>query len=157
MLVVLLGISIAAAAIAPDRGRRLIAVPESTTTTEAPAGSQNSGGVVSAEIEASAEKPQTVRAAVGDRLVLSVGSPQAIQVEIPPLGLLADADELVPAQFDVLLHEPGMLPIVDAESEQVIGRIIVAARHENAGRPRGRGPGGEGIGPQPVPQSVQPA
>ncbi len=127
VLVVLLAVSIAAAAIAPERSGRLAALQEKTSTPEAASRPPSSAGLVTAEIVASTEDPPTVRGAIGDRLALSVGSQRPREVEIPSLGLLDDAAEIAPARFDVLLREAGTLPIVDAASGSVIGRIVVEA------------------------------
>lgn len=127
ILVVLLAISIAAAAVAPERRSRLASLPEETSTTESAGRPLPSGSLVTSELEASPEEPQTIRAEIGDRLALSVASQRTREVEIPSLGLLEDAARGAPARFDLLLREPGTLPITDSESGSVIGRIVVEA------------------------------
>ena len=141
VLVVLFAVSIAAAAIAPER-RQLGGEDSSTTTTTQPEEESTDGpegAIVEARIEASAAKPETVRVGVGDQLVLDVASGTTRQVAIEPLGLLGPAAEGAPARFDLLLREPGALPVTDALTDRVIGRVLVT---EDAARPSaGKGPG----------------
>lgn len=127
VLLVLFGISIVAAAIAPERRSPFATSEESTTTTTTattPA-PKPSGELVSTTIAADAADPETVRASPGDQLELSVTSPKPLQVEIPPYGLLEEASPDAPAVFNVLLREPGAVPLTDAEGGEVIGRILV--------------------------------
>lgn len=150
VLVILLVISAIAAAIASNRQARFGA-SSTTTDTTSPGEARTPeprGELVTAELRASPVKPPTVRAAVGDRLQLSVASERGRQVEIPPLGLIATAGSLSPAHFDLLLNEPGALPIVDATSEEVIGRIVVKPAGD-ASEAGGGGPGGKPREPAP--------
>lgn len=146
VLVVLLAISIAAAAIAPDRATRFRPVPAPQATSPGSPQPDPMGGVVTAEIQASATKPPTVRAAAGDRLELSVSSERGLAVEIAPLGLFEDAATAAPARFDLLLREAGTLPITDADSGRVVGRIVVSEAEEP-----GAGGGAQGGGPGQLP------
>ena len=129
VLVLLFAVSIAAAAIAPDR-RQLGSESESSTTTSMDPEEESvdapPGGIVEARIRASAAKPETVRAGVGDQLALDVAAQTTLQVEIQPLGLLAAAAEGAPARFDLLLRAPGALPVTDALTDEVIGRVLVS-------------------------------
>ncbi len=143
VLVVLLAISIAAAAVAPDRAARFRPLPRPQTTSPAPLHPDPAGGVVTAAIQASVAKPPTVRAAAGDRLELSVGSERGLAVEIAPLGLFEDAATAAPARFDLLLREAGTLPITDADSGRIVGRIVVSEAEE-AGAGGGAQGGGRG-------------
>lgn len=138
VLVVLFGVSIAAAAIAPERRQLGGGEESSTTTTTEPdeeSGDAPAEAIVEARIQASAAKPETVRGGVGDQLVLDVASVTTLQVEIEPLGLLLPAAEGAPARFDLLLREPGALPVTDALTDRVIGRVLVT---EEAAKPSGR-------------------
>jgi hypothetical protein len=136
ILVVLFAISIVAAMIAPDRRGTLLggdrserastttATTTSTTTTER----QPSGAAVTARLDASAARPGDVDVTVGDQLELTVASDRARLVEIPAFGVTADAVPAAPASFSLLLREPGRLPVRDAETGAVLGRIEVAER-----------------------------
>lgn len=136
VLVVLFAISIGAAAIAPQRDSPFTddesSTTTTTTTTDEPedAGEPDpaEGGPLMAEIIASAEKPETARAGIGDQVQLNVAVEGGGQVEIPPLGLLDTAGPAAPATFDLLLREAGALPITDAETGDLIGRLLVEER-----------------------------
>jgi hypothetical protein len=52
-------------------------------------------------------KVRTVNLARGRPATLLVGVREPGQVEIPGLGLIADAEPLTPARFDLLLASPG--------------------------------------------------
>jgi hypothetical protein len=147
VLVVLLAISVLAAALAPERRSGRFPGGESTSTTtaeEEPA--KPTGDLVEAELAASAEKPQTVRATVGERLSLSVSSRRPIEVGIEALGLIGNAAPTAPAVFDVLLREPGRLPVTDTTTGRIVGRLIVEPRDRRSPTPR---PGHGGAGSHP--------
>ena len=61
--------------------------------------------------DAAQPEPQTVTAAIGDRLALQVESEETAQIEIPDLGLLETAAPGAPARFDLFLREPGTYPV----------------------------------------------
>ncbi|HET6831981.1 MAG TPA: hypothetical protein VFH44_11600 [Solirubrobacterales bacterium] len=138
ILVVLFVISIVAAMIAPDRRGTLLgerseqssttsSTTSTTTSSTTTADRLPSGDAVTARIDAAAAKPESVAVTVGDRLDLAVRSDRARLVEIPAFGLTADAVPAAPATFDLLLREPGRLPVRDAETGALLGRIVVAA------------------------------
>lgn len=142
VLVVLFAVSIVAAMIAPDRrgglvGDRSTSSTESTTTTtmeEPPSpDALPQGESLTVRVEASAAKPETVRAAIGDQLALEVASRQAREIEIPALGVTEAAAPAAPASFNLLLREPGRLPILDADSGELLARLDV--RERRRGRP----------------------
>ena len=159
VLILLLAASVLAASIMPDRTSRIAGVDNDDTSTEEttstseettstsedttaaeepaegvedPAGTLSSGGrALTRRIDASEAKPETVTAAVGDQLSLSVGSDPARTIEIAPLGLTEFAGDDAPARFDLLLRAPGAYPITDAADPAVIlGRIRVLAPDE---------------------------
>lgn len=134
VLLVLFGVSVVAAAIAPDRkGGQLLDSPDSTSTTStaaAPPPPQATGVAITARITASVEKPETVEGFVGDQLDLQVAGERTTVVEIADFGLTDTAAENAPADFDLLLREPGTSPITDAESGRVIGRLVVREPRE---------------------------
>jgi streptogramin lyase len=130
VLVLLLAASIAAAALAPDR-RSTGVLPgqsSSTTTTTTTTTPEPTGAAISARIDASTKDPETVDAAVGDQLALSVGVADgpARTVTIADLGLTEFAAPEGPAHFNLLLREAGAIAITDEQGD-VIGRIEVTA------------------------------
>ncbi|GIK77371.1 MAG: hypothetical protein KJ006_03495 [Thermoleophilia bacterium] len=141
VLIALFAISVAAAVIAPDRRGTLLgdrSERASTTTTASPTTSSTErppgGAAVSGRIDASAARPQSVEARVGDQLGLAVASDRARLVEIPAFGVAADAVPDAPATFNLLLREAGTLPIRDADSGALLGRIEVAAARSGGRR-----------------------
>ena len=149
VLVVLFAVSIVAALIAPDRrggpiGDRSTSTSEqtatpatATTTTRSttPERSRPAGEALTVRIDASAVKPETVEAFVGDQLELNVGSERAREIEIPAFGVTEDAAPEAPANFNLLLREAGRLEILDADNGEVLGRLDVARPRDDA---RGR-------------------
>lgn len=145
VLVVLLAISIAAAAIAPDR-RGILAGDEeptgqTTDTTQEAAEPRPapSGELVVEKVTADPAEPETIRASPGDQLELSVDSARPIQVEIRALGLIDEATPDAPAYFNVLLRETGQLAITDADSGEIVGRIVAGPAEDD--KPDGKAPG----------------
>jgi hypothetical protein len=133
VLVVLLAISIVAAAIAPERQSGLLGdeSTSTTTTTTAPqADPTPSGKLIETTISAAAKDPEVVRARAGDQLEITVTSDAWVEIEIPDFGLLEAASPDAPAVFNLLLRRPGGLPIVKGEGGAEVGRIVVAARGE---------------------------
>ena len=140
VLVVLLGISIAAAAIAPDRQTSLLGdggeetAEETTTETTTTDSTEEeperaiatSDAVVKRTITADAEDPETVRAEPGDQLELLVRTDRFRQLEIEALGLIEDATPDAPAAFNILLRESGAVAITDPASGKIVGRIVAA-------------------------------
>jgi len=141
VLVVLFTISVVAALIAPDRRGTLLGgrteqtstTTSSTTTTSTTTTDElPPGAALNGRIDASAGKPQSVDADVGDQLQLSVTSDRSRLVEIPAFGVVATAAPEAPARFNLLLRQAGRLPIRDADTGALLGRIDVA-------QPRGKG------------------
>ena len=137
ILLVLLAVSIVAASIAPDRRGTLLGdrsdaetgstgSTTQTTTEERPADALPEGEAVTARIEASVTKPETVEASVGDQVALEVGSERAREIEIPAFGVTQDAVPEAPAYFNLLLREAGRPTIIDADSGELLGRLDVA-------------------------------
>jgi hypothetical protein len=131
ILVLLLAASVAAAALAPNRTSRLgdSDSGETTTTTTTTTTLEPSGGSLTAEIDASTGKPQTIEVTAGDQLALDVGVDSGLgrTIWIEDLGLTEFAAPDAPAHFDLLLPDPGKLAITDERGE-VIGRIAVLPR-----------------------------
>ena len=139
VLLVLFAVSVVAAMIAPERRGPLLGEGSSsstdsttssttttTTTAEAPAEKLPSGESLTVRIDVSATKPESVEAFVGDQLELIVGSSRAREIEIPAFGVTEDAAPAAPANFNLLLREPGRLPIIDADSGELLGRLDVS-------------------------------
>jgi hypothetical protein len=139
ILLVLFGISVVAASIAPDRkGGGILgdssttstttssASTSSTTTTATPTPLPAGGESLTARIDASVSAPQTVKAFVGDQLDLNVGSERSRSIEIPDFGVTETAAADAPASFNLLLREPGEIAIIDAASGDIIGRLVVS-------------------------------
>jgi len=144
VLVLLLASSVVAAALAPDRSSRLSGDESTTTTTTATEDSAPTGVAVSERIVASAEEPPTVEVSVGDQLALSVGSDPARTIVIEELGLAEFAEPEAPAHFDLLLRDPGAIPLTDADSDEIVGCLLVAK--PGAAAPECTEPGGGGEG-----------
>lgn len=151
VLVALFAVSIVAAMIAPDRRGGLIGGSTSTTerttttttTTSTSPDRVPSGAALSARIEASAAKPETVAGDVGDQLELTVASRRAREIEIPAFGVTEDAAPAAPARFNLLLREPGRLPIIDADTGELLGRLDVLEPKDER---HASGPGESGDG-----------
>ena len=155
VLLVLFGISVAAAAIAPDRQGGLIGASDSdststsssTSTSTSPAPATAAGESLTARIDASSARPETVEGFVGDQLELNVRSRNGQVIEIGEYGVTDFAAPNAPATFDLLLREPGRFPITDGDSGRIVGRLVVhkPAGHDNGRRqreqPRRGGPG----------------
>ncbi len=138
VLLVLFAVSVVAAMIAPERRGPLLGDRSSsstdsttsstttTTTTEKPAEKLPSGESLTARIDVSEAKPESVEAEVGDQLELIIGSGRAREIEIPAFGVTEDAAPDAPANFNLLFREPGRLPIIDADSGELLGRLDVS-------------------------------
>ncbi len=135
VLLVLFAVSVVAAMIAPERRGPLLGdgsssstdstsstttVTEKTTQDELP-----SGEALTVRIDVSETKPESVEAFVGDQLALNVGSEQPRAIEIPAFGVTEFAAPEAPANFNLLLREPGRLPIIDGDSGELLGRLDV--------------------------------
>ncbi len=152
VLLVLFAVSIVAAMIAPERRGPLLgdsssSSTDSTTSTTTTAERTTpddlpSGEAVTARIDASETKPESVEAFVGDQLELDVGSEHGRAIEIPAFGVTDYAAPEAPATFNLLLREPGRLPIIDGDSGELLGRLDVSEPHE--AEPGGGGASGGG-------------
>ena len=135
VLLVLFAVSIVAALIAPERRGPLLGdgsstSTESTTTAVTPP----RGDSLTVRIDASTAEPESVEAFVGDQLELIVGSARAREIEIPSFGVTEDAVPRAPANFNLLLREAGRLPILDADSGELLGRLDVDMPHGQDGQ-----------------------
>jgi len=136
-MLVLLGISTAVAIITP--------VPEEDAAEERVTGTTGETGTTGATGEtapeeaepqepglveatvAAGDKPETVKASPGDRLVLQVDPGRASDVEITGLGLAGTTTAYAPATFDVTLPpEPGKYEVVEVGSGKELAVIETA-------------------------------
>lgn len=161
VLLVLFAISVVAAMIAPERRGPLLGSDSSsstdsttstssTTTTAAEEPEKKaktdelpSGEALTVRIEASETRPESVEAFVGDQLELIIGSERGRVIEIPAFGVTEDAVPEAPANFNLLLREPGRLPIIDADTGELLGRLDVLEPKDER---RASGPGESGDG-----------
>lgn len=138
VMLVLLFLSSLAAALAPvERGSE----DTSTTTTDAvtePVAQQ--GELVEATIDGAANRPQRVRAHVGDQLQLRVTSDRVATVELAGLGPTEDVDPVAPALFDVLLSEPGRYEVRELGGKRAVYGTIVVSRPTRKAPDRERAP-----------------
>jgi hypothetical protein len=135
VMLVLLGVSTLAAALAPMEQDGPDEDTTTTTTTTDP-GVEPSGRLLHRRIPARRQRGRRIRVEVGDQLALAVASRHTDQVEIPDLGELEDVFPDTPARFDLLLSEPGRHAVRLVTADRTVGRVEVA--------PRDEGPGDEG-------------
>ena len=140
VLLVLFGISVAAAAIAPDRKGGLLgssgsdstSTSTSSTTSDSSAPTAPAGATLTAGIDAGSARPETVEGFVGDQLELAVTSRENGRViEIGEYGVTEFAAPNAPAEFDLLLRDPGRFPITDGDSGRIVGRLVVREPEKN--------------------------
>ncbi len=124
VMLLLLGVSTLAAALAPPRSQRT--GPASTTSTQTDPATPTGGELVRETIDAQANRPQRFRIGVGDQLSLEVYSTRVVQVEIPRLGLTDNAAPLSPARFDLLAEREGSFEVRLQASRRAIGVIEVS-------------------------------
>lgn len=78
-------------------------------------------------VEATGELPadETVRAKVGDIVVLRVRSAAADVVRIDALGLDADTSPALPARLEFVATRPGRFPVVLQQAGERVGTLVV--------------------------------
>src|SRR5688500_15493888 len=119
-MLILLGTSTLAAALVPAPSPR---EDDTTTDTTSPRTSPvpTGGELVRASVDADANRPQRIRAALGDQVSIIVRSRRTTQIEVKGLGLLEDVLPLSPARFDVLAIRSGRFEIRRVEPERRVG------------------------------------
>jgi hypothetical protein len=145
LLVVLLVISSIAAALAPTPAERESGETSTTGTETTETGATGHQAPTGELLELTVDvppardgearkpaRPQTIGAAVGDQLALTVRSSETTEVEIPELGLIETATAGGPARFDLLLREPGRYAVLAGGGRQ-IAWIVVAAPQKPKG------------------------
>ena len=130
VLLVLFGISVIAAAIAPDRRGGLFdrsdgETSSATTREEPPMAAEPAAEALSVRITASVEDPETVEGFVGDQLELDVTSDRVLVLEIAEFGLTETAAPEAPANFDLLFRNPGRFAITDVDTDRIVGQLVV--------------------------------
>ncbi|MEO8091939.1 MAG: hypothetical protein ABI726_04430 [bacterium] len=127
VMLMLLGISTLAAALAPPRSERAASTSTTGSTTQATPLTPAGGELVRGTIDAQAKRPPRIRIGLGDQLSLEVRSTRVVQVEIARLGLTDSAAPLSPARFDLLAERQGSFEVRLQESRREIGVIEVRA------------------------------
>ena len=112
----LLALAVVAAAVIPrdddvDRKAPTISAPERT--------------IRKVDIGASPVRARTIRAQVGDHLLLTVESDRIDQVESPGLDQIHPVDPTTPAQFDTVLDHSGRFDVRMQQGGQVVGIVDV--------------------------------
>jgi hypothetical protein len=143
LLLVLLGISTLAAALAPVRSSKDKTTSETTTTSTASSPAQTApaaaqapapaAGLFRVTIAADPKKISRVVLYVGEELQLTVNSGLFDQIAIPELGEVEPVSPDGPAQFDLLLVRAGdyAVRLVDARKKVAVLEVNPGARPEN--------------------------
>jgi hypothetical protein len=133
VMLVLLGVSTLAAALAPvDPGSE--STTTSTRTAQTERDEHGGGQLVRETIDAQAEKPKEISVPIGDQLSLHVESKHFGQVEIRGLGLLEDVSRLDPARFDILADERGRHEVRLLGQKEEVGVLEFAETARHAGK-----------------------
>jgi hypothetical protein len=102
-----------------------------TDATGPPTVSPGAGEGAPAEIDVDAAKPRAHELQAGRAATVTVAVESAGSVEIPKLGLSADAEPLTPARFDVLVAEPGRYALrvvpADGDESRPAGTLVVTS------------------------------
>ena len=127
VMLVLLFLSSLAAALAPVERR---SEDTSTSTTDAITEPLATGGdLVRETLDGRRERPQRIRASVGDQLQLRVIAKRPATIQLVGLGPIEDVDPLAPALFDVLLDRKGDFPVRELGGRrELLGTIVVSPR-----------------------------
>jgi hypothetical protein len=153
VMVILLGVSVALAALVPQRdtGEDTVGSTETATGTSDQAGPA-AGATTDAQPDAARlpeeeRGPQTARIVIdaakfpvvpielGEQLSLVVASKKiADQVEIPALGLIESVAPGSPARFELLPVQPGNLGVRLVGAERLVARIEVSAAARSGAR-----------------------
>lgn len=143
VLVVMLGISALAAALAPVQRDRN-ATTETTTQPIAPPPIEEpgSGGrLLEATIDADSGRITVVPLGAGDELQLRVRSKLLDQISIPELGQVQAVSPDAAASFDLLLDEPGNYAVRLVDENRLVGRLEVSpAARRRTGRAKAVAP-----------------
>jgi len=128
LVLVLMGLTALVATVAPPergvRGRGAeTATPSPSTVADEPAAGPKAD--VTANLSAAPGKRlPTVRAELGDQVVIVVDSQRPDSVALGDLDV-QPAERGVPARFDLLADTPGRYPIVMVDGERRIATLVV--------------------------------
>jgi hypothetical protein len=126
LLLVLLGISTLAAALAPVKSPNDAKTTETTTTATTPAAPPpKSAGLFKYTIDADSKKLKVVELYVGEELQLTVTSHLLDQISIPELGEVEPVSPDAAAKFDLLLDEAGDYAVRLVDENRLVGRLQV--------------------------------
>jgi hypothetical protein len=130
LFAMVLGVAALATAVSqPRQETREPAVREEPAPTARP----GPGGAGAAQIEfAAGERPRTRRLTVGRSATVVVQVPEAGEVTLEGLGVVADAEPLTPARFEVLGRRPArhrvrFIPAGDPEAT-TLGLLAIVPR-----------------------------
>ena len=127
LLLVLLGISTLAAALAPVKSPK-----DRTTTTTTPtlttpsAPPAKSAGLFKYTIDANSKNVNVVELYVGEELLLTVKSKLYDQVSIPKLGQIEPVSPGFAAKFDLYLNQRGTYAVRLVGANRLVGRLRVS-------------------------------
>jgi hypothetical protein len=127
-LLILAAVLLALGAVAASLAPRDLRGPQTTTTPQRPPAAAPlvaRGRDVTLAVDASASRPQTVSARVGDHVQLTVRASQPDAVNIPALGQTQAVDPYSPATFDLLPDLPGSFPITLQQSGRRVGTLRI--------------------------------
>jgi hypothetical protein len=143
VMLVLLGVSTLAAALAPQKSQddtESGSTPTPTTTGDAAPPDRN--GPLAVTIDAADPKIDVVPLTVNDQLQLDVTAKKSGQVQIPEFGLISAVSRDAPAMFDLLFERPGAYRVVLADSGRLVGRLEVSPAAPPGSKPaKARRPG----------------
>ena len=126
LLLVLLGISTLAAALAPvksPKDKTTTTTPRLTTPSAPPA---KSAGLFKYTIDANSKNVNVVELYVGEELLLTVKSKLYDQVSIPKLGQIEPVSPGFAAKFDLYLNQRGTYAVRLVGANRLVGRLRVS-------------------------------
>jgi hypothetical protein len=139
LLLVLLGISTLAAALAPvkspqDKTTTTTTTPTVTTPSPPPA---KSAGLFKYPLDANSGNVKVVELYAGEELLLTVKWKHYGQVSIPKLGQIEPVSPGFAAKFDLYLSQPGTYAVRLLPQNRLVGRLRVSPG-ARPGRDRGK-------------------
>jgi hypothetical protein len=129
VLVVLLGVSTLAAALAPVPSQKDSTSTETTTQPIVPTPGELTGGhkqLFEKTIDADSKTVEVIQLFAGEELQLRVRSKLLDQISIPELGQVQAVSPDAPASFDLLLDQPGDYAIRLVDAGRLVGRLEVS-------------------------------
>jgi hypothetical protein len=144
VLVLLLVISSIVAQLAqpPTAGEETSTGETTTSSTAVDSAERPPGRLLRRRASTGAAEPTEIRARVGDQLELVVSVRKSGSVEIPELGLIADAVPEAPARFDLLLRRAERLEVLGPGGSVAALIIVGGERRDGSSESPGTGPSG---------------